>query len=144
MDEPSACRPPKRVQDKPKQIVGRRPTLLCLVLASLLAVAADNGFAVQPTIVDAVTPGGPGVLTKRIDWLVASSQRTYHHIILPPRIAIGDTITLSFGSSTKTYRFLVARITLNGNHCKIFSQAEVHHRRDRIDVTPCYAVDEGR
>ena len=108
--------------------------------AAFIFVISSIGATAQPNTVDAVKLGGRGVLTKRIDWLVASSQRTYHHIHLPERIAVGDTITLSFGSSTKTYDFSVATITLKGNHCEIFSRTEIHHRRDKISVTPCYAA----
>jgi hypothetical protein len=109
-----------------------------------LIAAASIGFAAQTNTIDAVNPGGAGVLTKRIDWLVTSSRRTYRHIRLPSRIAIGDTITLSFGSNTKTYGFTVAQIILKGNHCEIFSRNEIHHRRDKINVTPCYPADEPR
>jgi hypothetical protein len=108
--------------------------------AALMIVASSIGAAAQSKTVDAVRLGGPGVLAKRIDWLVASSLRTYHHIRLPARIAVGDKINFSFGSSTKIYGFSVARITLKGNHCEIFSQAEIHHHRDKISVTPCYAA----
>jgi hypothetical protein len=113
-------------------------------IAVVLTAVASVGSAAQSNTVNAVRPGGQGVLTKRIDWLVASSLRTYHHIRLPDRIAIGDTIPLSFGSSTKTYSFSVAQITLNGNHCEILSRAEIHHHSDKINVTPCYPADEGK
>jgi hypothetical protein len=119
----------------------RRPEAHCLWIAALMLLITSIGAAAQPDTVTAVWSSGRGVLTKRIDWLVASSRRTYHHIRLPSRIAVGDTITLSFGSSTKTYGFLVARITLKGNHCLIFSKAEIHHHRDKISVTPCYSAD---
>src|SRR5271155_373425 len=103
----------------------RSKTLMLLrrCAAAFMIVASSIGAAAQSKMVDAVRPGGPGVLTKRIDWLVASSLRTYHHIRLPARIAVGDTVTFSFGSSTKIYGFSVARITLKGNHCEIFSHA---------------------
>jgi hypothetical protein len=81
---------------------------------NLVVIVANIGASAQPNTVDAISSGGRGVLTKRIDWLVTSSRRTYHHIRLPARIAVGDTITLYFGSSTKTYAFAVARITLTG------------------------------
>jgi hypothetical protein len=106
-----------------------------------MMVITSIGAAAQPNTVNAVWSSGRGVLTKRIEWLVASSHRTYHHIRLPARIAVGDTIMLSFGSSPKTYGFLVARITLNGNRCQIFSKAEIHHHRDKISVTPCYSAE---
>ena len=101
----------------PGGIVGRRPALP-IWLAGFMIAAAGVGSAAQPNTVGAVTPGGAGVLTKHLDWLVTSSRRTYHHISLPSRIAVGDTITLSFGSSPKTYGFTVARIILKGNHCE--------------------------
>lgn len=131
------------VRRGPGGIVGRRPALP-IWLAGFMIAAAGVGSAAQPNTVGAVTPGGAGVLTKHLDWLVTSSRRTYHHINLPSRIAVGDTITLSFGSSPKTYGFTVARIILKGNHCEIFSRNEIRHRRDKINVSPCYPADEGR
>jgi hypothetical protein len=98
------------------------------------AAAAD-----QPDTVVAVQPGGPGVLTKCRDWLVTSSCKRYHHITLPPRIRVGDTITVTFGSSPKEYAFPVARIAHKGGHCVIFSDTDGdRHHMDRISVAPCY------
>jgi hypothetical protein len=122
---------------------GRRKRMLLRTWAAMLLIIPSVTTVAQSGSVDAVRPGGPGVLTKRIDWLVASSRRTYHHIRLPERIGVGDTIALSFGSSTKTYAFSVARITLEGNRCEIFSEDQVHHHRDKISVTPCYPAGDG-
>jgi hypothetical protein len=69
------------------------------------------------------------VLTKCRSWVVASSCRTYHHISLPPRIAVGDTITVSFGSHPKEFRFYVARIDLKRQHCGLFSKADAARQR---------------
>src|SRR6202049_3986814 len=93
-------------------------------IAGLLIAAGSFGPAAadQPDTVKAVTPGGPGVLTKCRGWVVTSSCRTYHHISLPSRIAVGDTITISFGSHLKEFGFSVARIDLQGQHCAIFSK----------------------
>ena len=106
-----------------------------------LAAAAD-----QPDTVVAVQPGGPGVLTKCRDWLMARSCHHYHHISLPSRVAVGDTITLSFGSSPKEYDFLVAQIALEGDHCTIFSRLDGgdREREDKIEVAPCYPADDTR
>ena len=105
------------------------------------AAAAD-----QPDTVVAVQPGGPGVLTKCRDWLVARSCRHYHHISLPSRVAVGDTITLSFGSSPKEYDFLVVQIALEGDHCTIFSRPDGGDRQqeDKIEVAPCYRATDPR
>ena len=99
----------------------------------------------EPDSVKAVEPGGPGVLTKCRDWLVARSCKRYHHITLPSRIAVGDTITVTFGSSPKEYAFPVARIAQKGRHCVIFSDTEGDRRHvDKIDVAPCYRASGGR
>jgi hypothetical protein len=112
-------------------------------IAGLMIAAASAGSAAgQPNRVSAVAPGAPGVLTKCRDWIVTSSCRTYQHIALPPKIAVGDTITVTFGSSPKEYRFPVARITLEGRHCAIFS--EPHGKGlgvDTINVAPCHRSD---
>src|SRR5438132_13999868 len=92
-----------------------RIAVLLMIFGSFGAGGADRSDAVA-----AVEPGGPGILTKCRDWLVATSCRTYHHIALPSRIAVGDTITLSFGSRPKEFGFPVARIALKGRHCAIF------------------------
>jgi len=121
--------------------------LLRASIAGLLLAAAAVGPAAarEPDSVEAVEPGGPGELTKCRNWLVASSCKTYKHITLPPRIAVGDTITVTFGSSPKEYEFPVARIAHKGRHCAIFSQAEGdRHQIDKINVAPCYRVNKVR
>jgi len=111
----------------------------------LTAAAVGPGTARQRDNVEAVEPGGPGELTKCRDWLVASSCKTYHHISLPPRVAVGDTITVTFGSSPKEYAFPVARIAQKGRHCAIFSDAQGdRHQMDKINVAPCYRASKGR
>jgi hypothetical protein len=68
---------------------GRMPMPFRTSAAAFIFVISSIGAAAQPNTVDAVKLGGGGVLTKRIDWLVASSRRIYHHIRLPERIAVG-------------------------------------------------------
>jgi hypothetical protein len=112
---------------------------------SLAAAMVGPSMAREPDSVEAVEPGGPGELTKCRNWLVASSCKTYKHIDLPPRIAVGDTITVTFGSSPKEYAFPVARIAHKGRHCAIFSEAEGdRHQIDKINVAPCYRASKGR
>jgi hypothetical protein len=120
---------------------------LCIRLACLLIAAGSFGPAAadQSDSVEAVIAGGSGVLTKCRGWLVTTSCRSYHHIRLPSRIAVADTITISFGSHPKRFGFSVARIDLEGQHCAIFSEADGdRHRTDKIDVAPCYRADEER
>ncbi len=116
-------------------------------IAGLLLAAATGvpTAAREPDSVPAVEPGGPGVLTKCRDWLVTTSCKTYHHIDLPPRIEVGDTISVSFGSHPKEFQFFVARIALKGGHCAIFSEAHGNRQKmDKINVAPCYQASTGR
>ena len=125
----------------------RRLMALRVLIAGLLIVAAACASAVadQSAIVEAVTPGGPGVLTKCRNWLVASTCNQYHHIRLPPRVAVGDAISVTFGISPKEFVFRVARIAVEDHHCTIYSTAQENLEGvDKIDLASCYRIDEGR
>lgn len=122
-------------------MLGVRPWIEGLWLA---AAIVTQTAARDLDSVEAVAPGGPGVLTKCRNWLVTTSCNTYHHITLPPRIAVGDRISISFGSHPKEFQFFVARIALKGRHCAIFSEARGNrHKMDKINVTPCYPASTG-
>ena len=130
-----------------RNLDGRRVVIFPIWIAGVLIVAGgfDPAAAGQPDSVNAIIPGAPGVLTKCRGWVVTSSCRTYHHIDLPSRIAVGDKITVSFGSHPKEFKFFIARIDLKSQHCTLFSKAEGdRHRMDKINVAPCYQADEGR
>ena len=115
------------------------------IAALALAAGSFGAVSAEADNIAAVEPRGPGVLTKCRNWLMASSCKSYQHITLPPRIAVGDTITVSFGSSTKEFVFPVARIALKGDHCAIFSKADGdRHHMDKINVAPCGRAAEGR
>jgi hypothetical protein len=107
-------------------------------------VVAAGGLAPAATgaaDVAAVEPGPTGVLTKCRGWLVATSCRTYRHVALPPRIAVGDTIALAFGTHPKEYGFPVARIELRRGRCTILSEAGGDPDGiDKIEVAPCRAA----
>src|SRR5690348_1590818 len=121
------------------------PPRIPLAVLLITALSFGRAGAGEPSGIEAVIPGAPGVLTKCRDWLVTSTCKSYHHISLPPRIAVGDTISLTFGSSPKEYAFSVARIALKGRHCAIFSEAVGdRHQMDKINVAPCYRAIEGR
>jgi len=113
-------------------------------IAAISIIACGLGRAAAGDV-EAVAPGASGVLTKCRGWLVATSCRSYQHINLPPRVAVGDTIILRFGTNPKDYAFPVARIDQKRQHCAIFSEAEGNrHRMDKINVAPCYRADERR
>jgi hypothetical protein len=118
-----------------------RMWIAAISIIAISTIASGFGKA-EAGNVKAVAPGASGVLTKCRDWLVVTSCNTYHHISLPPRIAVGDTVPLSFGSNPKEYPLPVARIDLKRHHCAIFSEAEGNrHRMDKINVAPCYLAD---
>src|SRR5215470_7008363 len=109
-----------------------RPGTYRIWMAAVSIIAWGVGRAAAGDV-EAVAPNALGVLTKCRGWVIATSCNTYHHISLPPRIAVGDTITVYFGSSPKDYAFPVARIDLNGRHCVIFSEAAGdRHQMDKI------------
>jgi hypothetical protein len=119
-----------------------RPMPLLTWIAGLMVAGSIGGIAAQWRTTNAVEPGGPGILTKCFDWVVARPCRTYHHIRLPSRITVGDRITLNFGSSPKKYEFYVARIALQGNRCEIFRQTGRNQQHaDKINVAPCYRAE---
>jgi hypothetical protein len=115
-------------------------------LASLLILAGSIDAAAAPfATIQAVRPGGPGVLTICRSWLVVRSCHHYHHVGLPARVAVGDSIPLSFGSSTKKYNFAVARIALKDDRCTLFTdKAGNRQHGNQIEVAPCYRAEAGR
>jgi hypothetical protein len=107
-----------------------------LIAATLTVLGVGTAAAGE---VDVVAPDGPGVLTKCRNWLIATSCNTYHHIRLPSRIAVGDTITIHFGSSPKEYSFAVSRIVLMEHDCAIFNQTDDNPQlTDNIYVARCH------
>jgi len=106
-----------------------------LSIAGLLLAAATGAptAAREPDSVLAVEPGGAGVLTKCRDWLVTTSCNTYHHIDLPPRIAVGDTISVSFGSRPKEFRFFCRADCAKGPPLRDLQRSPRRSARDGQD-----------
>jgi hypothetical protein len=63
------------------------------------------------------------------------SCRIYHHIVLPARITVGDTLTLRFGSNPKDYDFNVMRIVRDGEQCTIFDN--ISEPSNQIEIAQC-------
>jgi hypothetical protein len=104
--------------------------------ALVIGSAASQTLANGP--VDAVTTPGTGDLTMCRSWIVYASCNTYHKVGLPPRVAIGDNIVVTFGSNPKDYNFHVARILHQDKTCKILSNASGSEGDgERIEVTQC-------
>jgi hypothetical protein len=117
--------------------------LRAAIAGALLTAALGSPGALAGEDVEAVEPGGPGVLTKCRNWLMASTCKSYKHIALPAVIRVGDELTVSFGSNPKEFVLPVARIALKEGHCAIFSKAEGdRHKIDKINVAPCRQAKE--
>lgn len=93
--------------------------------------------------VEAVTTPGSGDLTMCRSWLVYASCNTYHKIALPARIAIGDTVTVTFGTNPKDYNFQVTQILRQGQGCKILSKASAPDGEgERIEIAQCQPAEK--
>ena len=115
----------------------RRLRHYCILVAATLTIFGVGSAAAGE--VGVVAPHSPGVLTKCRSWLMTTSCNTYHHITLPSRIAVGETITIHYGSSPKEYRFAVVRIVVRGDDCAIFNQADDNPQpTDNIYVARCH------
>jgi hypothetical protein len=98
-------------------------------LAAMGCAAADE--------VQAISTGGKGDLTM-CQGILGQNCNLYHHIDLPPRIAVGDTVPVDFGSNEKQYTFPVARIVKDGDGCTVLSQASGDMAKmDRIKIAAC-------
>jgi hypothetical protein len=119
------------------------PLIVRLPLVSVCAAIAVAPITVALAApVAAVTISGKGVLTICRDWIVFRSCKPYDKIDLPPRVAVGDRITLSaFGSNPKDYVFHVVEIRRKGEGCVLLSDLS-NGREDgeRIEVPRCEPV----
>ncbi len=107
----------------------------------LLAGAAAGLFAaVVPSDADDI----PSIATPGTGDLTMCSYRgcnLYHHIKLPNRIAVGDTVRVTFGSNPKDYAFPVVHITRDGDTCTVLSApADDATPADKIEVASCRAA----
>ena len=110
-----------------------------LGLASILGLSLGGAAAA----LTAVATQGKGVLTICRSWIVYRSCKPYDKVTLPPQIAVGDRITLNFGSNTKAYVFVVTEIRPKGNGCLVLSdQSEGSEDGERLEVPSCSPATE--
>jgi hypothetical protein len=102
-----------------------------LIIGAAPAVAAADA-------VEAVTTQGSGALTICRSWLVYNSCTTYSKVALPERVAVGDKLSLTYGSNPKDYTFPVLSIRHQGASCTILSDASgAAPSGEKIEVAPC-------
>jgi hypothetical protein len=109
----------------------------CRWIAVLAAISVSSALAGPVT---AIETGGRGILTKCPSFFFIPFCHTYNHIKLPPRIAVGDTVPLTFGSNPKEYGFPVVRIVMDGSHCTIFSEDDDDPDQDKLDIKACHTA----
>lgn len=110
----------------------------------ILAAAVFAGSAFAPDLVDAaggmtaITTSDKGTLTLCRSWIVYRACKSYDKLALPPRIAVGDNIKLTYSSNMKTYIFVVVEIRPKGEGCLLLSdQSGGKEDGERLDVARC-------
>jgi hypothetical protein len=113
-----------------------------LPLATVCAgVAIFLSLAALAEPLTAVTVSDKGVLTICRNWIVFHTCKPYDKIELPPRIAVGDKLDLTFGSNPKDYLFQVVEIRQKGEGCLLLSKiSKGHEDRERIEIPRCEPV----
>ena len=115
-----------------------------LSLAAVCAgIALTPGVHAEPLAV--VTVSDQGTLTICRNWILFRTCKHYDKIDLPPRIAVGDRLDLTFGSNPKDYLFHVIEIRQKGEGCLLLSNiSKGHEDRERIEIPHCEPVAEQR
>jgi len=109
--------------------------------AVILLTGAPLGVTDAAESVAAVTTPRTGKLTICRNWLVYNSCTTYGKVALPARVAVGDKLSLTYGSNPKDYTFPVLLIRQQGATCTILSDAtEAAMGGEKIEVAPCKAT----
>jgi len=113
-----------------------------MIQLPLAAVGAGIALVLSPLAVAekpaAVTVAGKGVLTICRDWILFRSCKSYDKIDLPPRVAVGDKLNLTFGSNPKDYLFHVVEIRQKGQGCLLLTEeSKGHEDRERVEVPRC-------
>jgi hypothetical protein len=110
------------------------------VVAALLIGAAPGPTRAADSVAAVTTPR-TGKLTICRNWLVYHSCTTYGRVALPERVAVGDKLSLTFGSNPKDYTFPVLLIRREGASCTILSDAtEAASGGEKIEVARCEAI----
>jgi hypothetical protein len=109
--------------------------LTVITLASLL-VASSRAEADD---VIAITTAGKGDLTM-CPYMGYMGCNLYHHVRLPPKIAVGDSVRVHFGSNPKHYSFPVARIVSDDGACTVYSQTSKTEGVEKIVIASCAPV----
>ena len=112
--------------------------LTAAVLASL--VATHRPSLAQEAVQAIATPGLAELQVCR-SWIVMRTCNAYHRVDVPQRIAVGDQLSLIFGSNNKTMIFEVAAIRRGGDACTLYTETPApgidENHVDKLTVAPC-------
>jgi hypothetical protein len=112
--------------------------LLAAVCAGIALAPIPTAFA-EPLA--AVTVSSKAVLTICRNWILFRSCKHYDKVELPPRIAVGDKLDLTFGGNPKDYLFHVVEIRRKGKGCMLLSNiSKGQEDRERIEIARCEPV----
>jgi hypothetical protein len=115
----------------------RARTTRTTIAGFFLIVGAAPAVAAGDTV-EAVTTQRSGTLTICRSWLVYDSCSTYSKVALPERIAVGDKLSLTYGSNPKDYTFPVLSIRHQGTSCTILSDSSgAAEGGEKIEVAQC-------
>lgn len=107
-----------------------------LRLLSIAVLAPCLAALSRPALADdqiAIASGGLGDLTM----CSYRGCNLYHHIELPARLAVGDTVRLRYGSNPKLYDFTIARIVRRDGGCIVYSQTRQTEDVEKIELASC-------
>jgi hypothetical protein len=114
-----------------------KPAHIAATLTAALLIAGPVVAPAQSRAAQTVSTSGSGRLKRCWDLLLNSSCRT-HHVQLPDRISVGDTIELDYGSNPKRYRFHIIRIEAGANgRCVLKGSGALLETSEKIEVDNC-------
>jgi len=111
-------------------------------VGGIVAAQCFVGAALAADGIEVIEIKGEGRLTMCRSWLVYDDCNVYNHVDLPSRVAVGDTIFLTFGSNNKHYNFPVVRIIKNGLNCTMLSQVKGSEGINKIGVASCLDLSD--
>jgi hypothetical protein len=108
-----------------------------LPIAAVLMFSTPITAHAQDRTAQTISTSGSGRFKRCWDLPFNSSCRT-HHVRLPERLSVGDTIELDYGSNPKHYRFHIDRIIRAiGGLCVLKGGRVFLEKSEKIEIDNC-------
>jgi len=121
--------------------IPRLPIALAAAALALASLVATPRPSLAQEAVQAIATPGLAELQVCRSWIVMRTCNAYHRVDVPPRIAVGDQLSLIFGSNNKTMIFEVAAIRRGGDACTLYTETPApgidENHVDKLTVAPC-------